>query len=180
MYKESYGLPKKIPKIVSFFQVKLWNRNIYKIFYFKWLYFLFTEKISMKITICGSLKFAKDILSIKKQLEDFGHEVRVPLETEAFAAENTNNDWQRDARQGMLDHYDNIAYSDAVLVTNFDKNWTVGYIWWATLVDMGIACYLRKKIFILNPVPKQEEIRYVQEINLMLPIILNWNLSKIQ
>jgi hypothetical protein len=45
---------------------------------------------------------------------------------------------------------------------------------------MGIACYLKKKIFILNPIPSAEEIRYVQEIKLMQPIILNGDLSLIQ
>jgi hypothetical protein len=80
----------------------------------------------------------------------------------------------------MLAHYDNIAYSDAILVTNFDKGWIVGYIGWATLVDMWVACYLRKKIFILNDIPSEEAIRYVQEIKLMNPIIINNNLSLIQ
>ncbi|MCX6823570.1 MAG: hypothetical protein NT085_00375 [candidate division SR1 bacterium] len=134
----------------------------------------------MKITICGSLKFSKDILSIKNQLESLGHEVRVPLETETFAANTTENDWHHEAREGMLAHYDNIAYGDAILVTNFDKGGIVGYIGGATLVDMGIACYLRKQIFILNPLPEENLVRYVQEINLMLPVIINGNLSKIQ
>ncbi len=134
----------------------------------------------MKITICGSLKFSKEILSIQWQLVSLGHEVRIPLETETFAAATTQNDWSPEAREGMLAHYDNIAYSDAILVTNFDKGWIVGYIGWATLVDMWVACYLRKKIFILNDIPSEEAIRYVQEIKLMNPIIINNNLSLIQ
>ena len=133
----------------------------------------------MKITICGSLKFAKEILSIKEQLESLWHEVLVPLETETFAANMANNDWSHEAREGMLAHYDNIAYGDAILVTNYDKGGIAGYIWWATLVDMWVACYLRKKIFILNDIPSAEEIKYMQEVKLMEPIIINNDLSKI-
>lgn len=134
----------------------------------------------MKVTICGSLKFSQEILSIKTQLESSGHEVRIPLETESFATNTIENDWSPEARESMLAHYDNIAYSDAILVTNFDKGWIVGYIGWATLVDMGIACYLRKQMFILNDIPSEADIRYVQEIKLMNPIIINNNLSLIQ
>lgn len=136
----------------------------------------------MKIALCGSLAFAKEIMDAEKKLQEHGHTTIVPLEAETFTT-GRSNDWHHEpdfARQGMLGHYDNIAQSDGILVVNIEKNNIKGYIGWATLLEMGIACYLKKKIFILNPIPSAEEIRYVQEIKLMQPIILNGDLSLIQ
>lgn len=136
----------------------------------------------MKISICWSLAFAKEILEIEKKLQEAGHAVLVPLEAETFLTGRSNDRSHEPefARQWMLGHYDNIAQSDAILVTNFDKNTIKGYIGWATLLEMGIACYLRKKIFILNDIPSEEAIRYVQEIKLMKPIIIHNDLTLIQ
>ena len=58
-----------------------------------------------------------------------GHITIVPLDTHVFLT--SSNDWTHQpdfGRQGMLAHYDNIASSDAVLITNFDKNGIKGYI----------------------------------------------------
>ena len=44
-------------------------------------------------------------------------------------------------------------------------------------MEMGVAFYLHKKIFLLNPIP---EISYREEILGMKPIIINGDLSLIK
>lgn len=136
----------------------------------------------MIITISWSLFFAKELLDLQKKLEELWHTVYVPSDTEEFLtwAVNDRSHQVDVARKWMFDHYNNVAKSDGILVANFEKKNIQGYIWWAVLVEMGIACYLEKKIFILNDLPDEKEVRYVQEINLMLPTIINCDLSKIQ
>lgn len=145
--------------------------------------FYFFVVCNMKITISGSLHFAEKILELEWALQAMGHEVFIPLDTHIFLTGTTNNRHEGSlefAREGMFGHYDNVAKSDAVLIVNLEKKWVKWYIGGAVLVEMGIACYLRKKIFILNPLPHHDEVRYVQEINLMLPTIINNDLSLIK
>jgi hypothetical protein len=80
----------------------------------------------------------------------------------------------------MLGHYDNISKSDAILVTNFEKNGIKWYVGGATLIEMWVACHHRKKIFVLHPLPHHDEVRYMQEINLMEPIVINNDLTLIK
>jgi len=137
----------------------------------------------MKITICGSLQFAKEILEIEKTLQNMGHETLIPLWTEQFInwLSNNRNEWSFDfARAWMLGHYDNISKSDAIVVANFDKNGIKWYIGWAVLIEMWVACHLKKKIFVLHDIPSADEIRYIQEVTLMQPTIINNDLSLIK
>ncbi len=54
-----------------------------------------------------------------------------------------------------------------------------GYIGGATLTELGVARHLDKKIFILHDLPTENELRYVLEIKIMKPIILNGDLNNI-
>jgi hypothetical protein len=136
----------------------------------------------MKITVCWSLFFADKILEIEKTLKELWHEVIIPLDTNSFLDWQVNDWWLNPelGRRWMMEHYNNIKESEAILVCNFDKNGIQWYIGWATLIEMWIACHRNKKIFLLNDIPSENEIRYVQEIKLMLPIMINnqFNLIK--
>ena len=77
----------------------------------------------------------------------------------------------------MKNHFDKIEWSEAILVTNYEKNNIKGYIGANTLLEMGLALHLRKKIFLLNPVPK---ISYKEEILGMKPILINNSLVKVK
>ena len=76
----------------------------------------------------------------------------------------------------MRKHFDKVAWSDAILVLNYDKNKIEGYVGANTLMEMGLALHLNKRIYLLNPMP---EISYKEEILGMKPIIINGDLSKI-
>src|SRR4030042_6967785 len=120
----------------------------------------------MKITICGSVAFQDEVLSLKEKLEKLGYEVKLwpsrlknengkpILVTEYYKIRHSaNNDekwvWDRKA-EAIIEHFDKVAWSDAILVANYDKNNVKGYIGGNTFMEMGVAFFLKKKIYLLN------------------------------
>ncbi|GAI11740.1 unnamed protein product, partial [marine sediment metagenome] len=73
--------------------------------------------------------------------------------------------------------YDSIKNSDGILVLNYDKNGIKNYIGGNTLIEIGFAHVNNKKVFLLNPIPK--EAPYIDEIKAMVDVVLNRDLSKI-
>lgn len=153
----------------------------------------------MKITLCGSIGFYKEMELARDELVMKGHDVRIPeLRLEVpeeygggkkvyfgqFIEQNGGIDvfppghkiW--DMKEGAInDHYQKIDWCDAVLVINHEKRGIQGYIGGNTLIEVGVAFYLKKKIYILNPV--SSELSYKQEILGMKPIIIGGDLSRI-
>ena len=147
----------------------------------------------MKITLCGSIAFQNEVLAVKEKLEKLGHKVEIwpsKLKDEKgqlisateyykirkIAADDEKWVWDRKA-EAVLEHFDKVAWSDAILVANYDKNNIKGYIGGNTLMEMGLAFFLKKKIYLLNQIP---ELSYKEEILGVKPIILNGDLSKIK
>ncbi|MBU3924704.1 hypothetical protein KKB43_04405 [Patescibacteria group bacterium] len=146
----------------------------------------------MKITICGSLVFSDKMSEAKEQLEKEKHEVRLPLlEVEdekgnIISAKkyhtirktaNAGETWVWDRKEeAMRIHFDNVVWADAILILNYHKNNIPNYIGANTLIEMGLAFYHKKKIFLLNPVPN---ISYKEEVLAMKPIIINNNFELI-
>lgn len=138
----------------------------------------------MKIAICWSFFFSKEIMDIREHLTTLWHdvlwyEVFLDVLSRVDGTDERYSDIEVE-RQAMIQHHDSVATSDAILVCNFDKNEIPGYIWWSTLMEIGIAYHLKKKIFILNTLPNDKQLKYIQEIILVQPTIINWDLSKIQ
>lgn len=153
----------------------------------------------MKIIICGSIGFYKEMESVRDELVRRGYEVKIPelsLEApqefgggkkvyfgqyieqnggiDAFPAEHKI--W--DMKEGAInDHFEKIDWGDGILVINNEKRGVNGYIGGNTLIEIGVAFFLKKKIFILNQV--SSELSYKQEIMGMKPVMLNGNLSLI-
>lgn len=133
----------------------------------------------MKITICGSMAFAKEMLDIKNQLEAQGHSVIVPASTGGYVAGDINaeNKKQKMEQDAIRVWFNYIKESDAILVVNLDKNGVANYIGGNALMEMGFAHVLNKKIFLLNPIP---QMNYTDEIEAMKPIVINGDLSRVQ
>jgi diphthamide synthase subunit DPH2 len=146
----------------------------------------------MRITICGSIAFYDKMLGVKEKLEGLGHEVELPpsevkdengemipvkeyYEKRKSETDDTSWIWER-KEETMRMHFDKVEWSDAILVLNCDKKDIAGYIGANTLIEMGIALHLHKKIFLLNTVP---EIDYKEEILGMRPTVINGDLVKI-
>ena len=141
------------------------------------------------ITLCSSVSFYRRGLEIEKLFKERG--LKVFVEHTARVMEKTGNwnvssykGWYKDSKlfrekaQLMIRHFRAIEKGDAILVINLEKKGIAGYIGGNVLMEMAIAFYLKKKIFLLNPVSKKSQL--YEEIMGVLPIILNGNLSRIK
>ena len=136
----------------------------------------------MKITIVSSMAFAKEIIEVKNYLEKKLHSVWFPPNTYS-CLEDMENSTSLDfcIKNNLLAKcFERIEKHDAILVLNYEKNWIKGYVWWASLMEIWIAYYLKKKIFVLNELPSENELKYVWEIYQSKPIILSENLDLIE
>lgn len=143
----------------------------------------------MKITICGSIFFVKEMKEIKAGLENLGHEVLMPASIEDFSIKDSKHVWQIRANREdyikkikpkyTMDHFKKVKASDAILVANFEKKGTKNYIGGATFSEIMLAYVEGKKIFFYNPIPKEPSI-FIDELETVAPIILNGNLEKVR
>lgn len=140
----------------------------------------------MKIMICGSMTFAKDMISIKQKLGKLGHVVNVSPDTESHIInpgliDDLASDYKHAQENNILKKcFDLIAKSDAILVLNHDKNGVEGYVGTSSLMEIGLAYYLGKKIFLLNPLPDSSNHRWVHEVEIMQPVIINGEIGRIK
>lgn len=136
----------------------------------------------MKIAICGSMQFAEKMLEIQEKLNSIGHQAFAPgtsenyigkddLQKEALKLDEKNN------QDAIKQHWQIIQASDAILILNFDKNSVENYIGGNSLMEIGFAHVLDKKIFLYNPIP--EIVYYKTEIEAVKPVIINGNLENI-
>jgi len=142
----------------------------------------------MKIVICGSMKFARQMDKVRKQLEGRGYVVFVPEFVDDFI--NGKLGWRLGTlseKEGaekkkqhdlIRKHYQKIKRADAILVLNYTKKGIKNYIGGNSFLEMGFAYILKKKIYLLNPLPKVSF--YYEEVLAMEPIVLNGDLFKIK
>lgn len=146
----------------------------------------------MKITICGSMSHVDKMKNLKLDLKRLGHIVEMPQieildskgnpltqkEFEAIRKSASNKDrWVWDINQSaMRTHFEKITKSDAILISNYEKNNIPNYIGPNTLMEMGLALFLNKKIFLLNPIPNIPSKEEILGVN---PRVLNGNLKLI-
>jgi hypothetical protein len=146
----------------------------------------------MKITICGSTAFIDNMAEVATELEKLGHQVKFPpieipgpdgktmhtseyYELKKSAPKDNHWLWQSH-HQRIQDHFDKIDWADSILVLNYDKNGVKNYVGPNTLIEMGVSFYLKKPVYLLNPIP---DMPYAEEILGIQPIILEGNLEKI-
>lgn len=135
----------------------------------------------MKLMICGSMHFSKEMLEAKNILESLGHEVMVPSDvSECLEDPNLNMDLEYCLKTNIdKKDFDQVAKADGIVVLNYDKNNIKGYIGGATLMEIGLARHLNKKIFLMFDPPQEKDLRYALEVKVARPLILNGNLSGI-
>jgi hypothetical protein len=140
----------------------------------------------MKITICGSVKFAQKLVENYRQLEKLGHRPMMHEQMFGIAdgtAKALIDDIAKDHAGAKRRNdfirwwYNCIVSGDAILVCNFDKNGIKNYVGGNTLMEIGFAHVNDKKIFLLNPIP--EEVSYADEIKAMVDVVLDGDLGKI-
>jgi hypothetical protein len=136
----------------------------------------------MKIMICGSMAFAREMLEAKSLLEGMGHEALITSDAEdCIGNPDLNMDWEHCfEKQIDKECFDKVAESDAILVMNLPKNGIKGYIGGATLMEIGLARHLDRPIFLLHEPPSEDDMRYAFEIRLTNPVILNGDIRNIE
>lgn len=153
----------------------------------------------MRITICGSIAFYADMEFARDALVTLGHEVKIPelmLEAPAefgggkkvYFGQYIEEQGGIDAfppeheiwnlKEGAIkDHFLKIEWCDAILVVNPEKRGVPGYVGGNTLIEIGVAFFLNKGIYILNSV--SSTLSYKQEILGMKPVILEGDMNRI-
>jgi hypothetical protein len=136
----------------------------------------------MKIAICGSMVFAEKMVQIKGELEESGHEVFISQFAKGYLGKN-EKDKEKSAIDDKNEHdairkfWEVIKKSDAILVLNYDRKGIKNYIGGNTLMEIGFAHVLYKKIFLMNPIPDIEF--YRSEIEAVRPVIIEQDLDNI-
>ncbi|MFA4873238.1 MAG: hypothetical protein WC659_04870 [Patescibacteria group bacterium] len=135
----------------------------------------------MTIVLCASMSFAKEVTETALALERAGHNVLRPLSHELWLEHGMEK-----GKEGELEfmreydlmrkHYEHMKRTDALVVLNYEKRGTPGYIGGGVLMEMGFAHVLHKPIYLLQPLP---EAPYRDEIEVMNPILLHGNLKNI-
>lgn len=144
----------------------------------------------MKITICSSIDFTYEVKEIADKLEKIGHEVEIPLTSQKILrGELTLEDFKKEKEENgdgfvrkvkddvIRRYFEIIKNSDAVLIVNLPKKGIDNYIGGNTFLEMGFAHVLRKKIYLLNPIPESS---YRDELVAMQPVVLDGDLEKIK
>lgn len=141
------------------------------------------------ITICASSTFYKHVNEIADDLEKRGYKTIVP-ENAVTMGQTGNYDvdslktWYdnpedfRKKRQFMDHHFAEVEKADAILLVNDEKKGIKGYIGPNGLMEMALAYYLKKPIFILNDIDKDHNV--YEEVFGMGCIILHGDISKIK
>lgn len=135
----------------------------------------------MIITICGSIKFIEEMRIIEKQLIKMGHKIYMPVKAPGVDYWEKDNSKRVIAKRGLgliEKHLDKIEISDAILVVNVDKLHKNNYVGANTFTEICFAHYRKKKIYFLNPIPRQSYI--LDELQSIDPIILNGDLPLIK
>ena len=134
------------------------------------------------ITICSSVAFYKQAVEIQDQLRKLGIEVIVPktatrmkdsgdFDVSHYKTRFADaNDYHKKA-EIMRAHFEEVEKGDAILVLNYEKHGVDNYIGGNVLMEMAIAFWLKKPIFIMNEMP--EESAFEEEIRGMEPILLH-------
>ena len=129
------------------------------------------------------MQFHQEMKSVQKELESLGHRVLVPksielMDTigyihptidEAKVAAKIQHDF-------IKEHFRKIESSDAILVLNYDKNGIPNYIGGNTFLEIGLAYWLGKKIYLFNAIPEMD---YITELHAMQPVVIGGNLAKV-
>jgi hypothetical protein len=128
--------------------------------------------------------FAKEQIEAKKQLEELCHTVLITDDIEHYANDASiklsfNEELKLSLEFDIMRSFFNkIAESDGFLVMNYPKKGIPGYLGTSVLMEIGLAYYLRKKIYLLNPVDQSQN--YALELAIIQPIIIDGDLTKIK
>ena len=131
------------------------------------------------------MSFAKKMKEAEDQLKKLGHTVSLPTDikihlSDSTFTDNLDADYKHCIKNDTIKKcFKQIAKSDAILMMNLKKNGKEGYIGTSGLMEIGLAYYLGKKIFLFNKIPSYNNARWTHEVSIIRPVILNGDFAKI-
>jgi hypothetical protein len=119
----------------------------------------------MIVTICSSANFYKQAVEVEHELQQLGFEVIIPATARKMKASGDydvekvktwygNRDDYHKKTALMQGHFEEVAKGDICLVLNYEKHGQPNYIGGNVLMEMTLAFWLKKPIFILNEIPE--------------------------
>lgn len=143
----------------------------------------------MKITLCSSAAFYKELLEIREELEKLGFDTLVPLSAEEMKAvgdftTGRIKTWYKNPadfhkKTAYVEaHLKKIDQGDVILVINLEKNGITGYIGGNVLLEIFYAWLQKKPVYIMNSV--NHDLPCYEEVMGMNPIFIDGDLSKIK
>lgn len=148
------------------------------------------------VVICGSMSFLGKLDEIRDTLEQKGYKVVSPKlsKKETETGEKTFEELLEEKggiekldpsdmvwsikTKAIRDYFKHIEKADAVLICNFTKGKETNRIGDNAFIEMTVAFYLKKKIFVLNTPPYKSS--KCVEVIAMKPTFLNGDLSKLK
>ncbi len=142
----------------------------------------------MNIVLCASAAFYKHLNQIAQTLQDQGlnavrPESAVAMEKSGNYDVASNKTWYTDPskfveKRRLIDgHFAKIVEGDAILVINDEKRGVPGYIGANCLMEMAIAYYHDKHIYVLNTIDQSNPV--YEEVLGMNCTILDGDLSQL-
>lgn len=103
----------------------------------------------MKIAICGSMSFGKEMIEAQRKLEEMGHMVIIPENTHAYAngTVKIENKLEKMKLDVIRKYYNEIKELDAILVLNYTKNGIENYVGGNSLIEMTSHMFYIKEYF---------------------------------
>jgi hypothetical protein len=116
-------------------------------------------------------------------LEELGHIVFISQFAEGYLGKDEKEKEQlavhdKNEHDAIRKFWNLIKKSDVILVLNYDRKGIKSYIGGNTLMEIGFAHVLNKKIFLLNPIPEIEY--YSSEIKAVRPTTIYKDLERIR
>ena len=134
--------------------------------------------------LAASMSFYRELVDIEKQLTEKGCHVFIPVSAKMMKKKNDfdvshfkNTFTHGEKAEYIKKNFNNIAKADALLVVNGEKNGIKGYIGANVLMEIGLAFYLGKKIYILHNVDK--ETSYMEELEAFSVTFIDSDITKV-
>jgi len=125
------------------------------------------------ITIHASLDFKNEMIDTKNYLESKGLDIILPelkryqhIRDELGDEKRFTKIKKRLTKQNMI----NVEKCDCLLILNYSHRGYDNYIGGNSFLEMVLAFYLHKPIYLLNNIP--QNMLYTEEINALEPIIV--------
>lgn len=142
----------------------------------------------LTLAVCASATFYPEVIELSCEIERLGIEVALPKTAAKMKREGAKNneaitDWSKSplGYHGkavfIREHFEEIARSDAILVVNYMKHGKPNYIGPNVLMEMAIAFYLKKPIYVLNDIPRDSPL--IDEILALEPIFLKGRIQQL-